>query len=85
MGAVIIDQWRFLNDCFSKIMSHSLTPCLSVYVKVCQMPALYLRTVGTRQNSGGRRSDKPRERKPWDCSDESGLTTVYGDLNGGSA
>jgi hypothetical protein len=61
MGAVIIDHWRFLNDCFSKIMSHSLTPCLSVYVKVCQMPALYPRTVGTRQNSGAGVGQASRE------------------------
>jgi hypothetical protein len=49
------------------------------------MPALYLRAVGTRQNSEGRRRTSLKGGNRGIRSGESGSATAYGDLNGGSA
>jgi SAM-dependent methyltransferase len=57
----------------------------SANVKGCQMPALYARAVGTRQNSGGRRRTSLEGGNRGMRSGESGSATVYGDLNGRSA
>jgi hypothetical protein len=55
------------------------------FVKGCQMPALYAMAVGSLQNLGGRRRTSLEGGNRGIRSGELGSTTVYGDLNGGSA
>jgi len=58
---------------------------MSHNVKGCQMPALNRSHTGCRQNSEGRLRTSPEGGNRGINQGESGLMTVYGDLNAGSA